>query len=161
MLNIAFVKQHIHNVLKIFFFLIFKYSSTYIPLQEIYVLIFYKCSYSQSCFDVAQPCGNRSWKWQRCFDVVERYSNQCRNRQSWFDFVQRCKFQLWHTQRCFNVDLTLLDVANSYQPKKHCNVCWARSLVHKKKFSLIWQVVFKLGYFFWVWMDSEKSHKRQ
>ena len=42
---------------------------------------------------------------------------------------------------------------------------FSRSLVHKKNFSLIWEVVFKLGYIFcqaigylfWVWMNSEKS----
>ena len=32
---------------------------------------------------------------------------------------QRCKFQRWRTQRCFNVDLTLCDVATSYQPKNN------------------------------------------
>ena len=31
--------------------------------------------------------------------------------------VERCKFQLWRTQCCFNIDLTLCDVATSYQPK--------------------------------------------
>ena len=46
---------------------------------------------------------NRRWKWQRCFNVVER-----------------CKCQRWWTQRCFNVALTLCDVATSYQPK--CNI---------------------------------------
>ena len=44
----------------------------------------------------------RRWKWQR-----------------WFDIVQHCKFQRWRTQRCFNVDLTLYDVATSYQPKNN------------------------------------------
>ena len=46
----------------------------------------------------------------------------------------------------------------------------SRNLVHKKNIGLIWQVVFKLGYlfcqgrlghFFWVSMNSEKSRKRQ
>ena len=36
-----------------------------------------------------------------------------------FDVVQRCKFQRWRTQRDFNVDLTLCDVAMSYQPKNN------------------------------------------
>ena len=47
-------------------------------------------------------------------------------------------------------------------------VKFSSSLVHKKNFSLIWQVVFKLGYVFcqefewvWVWMNSEKSRKQQ
>ena len=46
---------------------------------------------------------------------------------------------------------------------------FSRSLDHKKMFGLIWQVVFKLetyffkwvGYIFWVWMNSAKSHERQ
>ena len=42
------------------------------------------------------------WKTQRCFNVV-----------------LHCKFQRWHTKRCFNVDLTLCDVATSYQPKNN------------------------------------------
>ena len=61
---------------------------------------FFKWSYSQRCFDVAQRCLIQRWNTQRCFNVVER-----------------CEFQRWRTQRCFNVDLTLCDVATSYQPK--------------------------------------------
>ena len=46
----------------------------------------------------------------------------------------------------------------------------SRRLVHMENFSLIWQAAFKLGYLFWsrdvgyhfwVWMKSEKSHKWQ
>ena len=33
-------------------------------------LFFFKWSYWQRCFDDAQRCENRSWKQQRCFDVV-------------------------------------------------------------------------------------------
>ena len=40
-----------------------------------------------------------------------------RKTQRCFNVVLRCKFQRWHTQRCFNIDLTLCDVATSYQPK--------------------------------------------
>ena len=40
-------------------------------------------------------------------------------RQRWFDVVQHCKFQCWRTQYCFNVDLTLSDVATSYQIKNN------------------------------------------
>ena len=40
-------------------------------------------------------------------------------RRRWFDVVQRCKFQRWRTQRCFNVDLTLYDIATSYQHKNN------------------------------------------
>ena len=39
--------------------------------------------------------------------------------QRCFNVVLRCKFQRWQTQRCFNVDLTLCDVATSYQPKNN------------------------------------------
>ena len=77
------------------------------------IFIFFKWSYSQRCFDVAQRCENLRWKWQRCFDVW-CCSNQRWNRQRWFDVVQRCKFQRWRTQRCFNVDLKLCNVATSY-----------------------------------------------
>ena len=42
-----------------------------------------------------------------------------RKTQRCFNVVLRCKFQRWHTQRCFNVDLTLCDVAMSYQPKNN------------------------------------------
>ena len=32
---------------------------------------------------------------------------------------QRWHMQRWHMQRCFNIDLTLHDVAKSYQPKNN------------------------------------------
>ena len=41
------------------------------------------------------------------------------NRRGWFDVVPRCKFQGWHKQRCYNVDLTLSNVATSYQPNNN------------------------------------------
>ena len=78
---------------------------------------FLKPSYSQRCFDVAQCCENRRWKWKHCFNVVYRSSNQRWNRQRWVDVVQHCKFQRWRIQHCFNVDLTMLDVVMWYQPK--------------------------------------------
>ena len=79
--------------------------------------IFFKWSYSEGCFEVAQRCENRRWKSQRCFDVVQRCSVQRWETQCCFNVVLRCKFPRWHTQRCFNVDLTLCDVATSYQCK--------------------------------------------
>ena len=45
---------------------------------------------------------------------IQRWNTQC-----CFNVVQRCKFQYWRTQRCFNVDLTLCDIATSYQPKNY------------------------------------------
>ena len=77
------------------------------------IFIFYKWSYSQRCFNVTQHSKNLRWKW-RCFDYVWRCSNK-----RWFDVVKRFKFQRWHMQRCFNIDLTLHDVAKSYQPKNN------------------------------------------
>ena len=68
-------------------------------------------------FRSCQRCENRRWKWQRCFDVVQRCSVQRWETQCCFNVVLRCKFPRWHTQRCFNVDLTLCDVATSYQCK--------------------------------------------
>ena len=82
------------------------------------ILFFFKWSYSQRCFNVAQRCENLRWKWRLCFDVVLRCLNRLWNRECWFDVVQRCKFQRWRTQRCFNVDLTLCDVA-TYLPKNN------------------------------------------
>ena len=67
-----------------------------------YKVRWFKWSYWQRCFDVAQRCSIQRWKTQPCFN-----------------FVQRCNFQRWRTQRCFNVDLTLRDVAASYQPKNN------------------------------------------
>ena len=52
-------------------------------------------------------CLVQRWKTQRCFNVV-----------------LRCKFQRWHTQRCFNVDLTLCNVATSYNIKTTLNRRW-------------------------------------
>ena len=53
-------------------------------------------------------CLVQRWKTQRCFNVV-----------------LRCKFQSWHTQRCFNVDLTLCNVATSYNIKTTLNRRWS------------------------------------
>ena len=36
-----------------------------------FFFFFFKSSYSQRCFNVVQRCENLSWKWQRCFDVVQ------------------------------------------------------------------------------------------
>ena len=80
---------------------------------------FFNWSYSQSCFDVAQRRENRRWKWQRLFDIVQRCSIQHSKTQRCFNVVQCCKYQGWRTQRCFNIDLTLCDVATSYQPKSN------------------------------------------
>ena len=38
---------------------------------------------------------------------------------------------------------------------------FSKYLVDKNNFGLIWLVVFKLGYVFWVWMNWEKSRKWQ
>ena len=54
---------------------------------------------------------------QRC--SVQRCSVQNCSVQRCFNVVLRCKFQRWHTHRCFNVDLTLCDVATSYQLKNN------------------------------------------
>ena len=66
------------------------------------LICLFKWSYSQRCFDVAQRCWNQRW-----------------NRQRWLNVVERCKLQRWRTQRSVNVDLTLCDVATSYQPKNN------------------------------------------
>ena len=92
-------------------------SNLYFEAQKYYFVFelrlnfFFKWSYSQRC-------ENRRWKWQRCFDVVLRCLIQRWKTQRCFNVVLRCKIQRWRTQRCFNVDLTLCDVATSYQPKK-------------------------------------------
>ena len=78
-----------------------------------------KWSYSQRCFNAVQRCENRRWKWQRCFDVVSCCLIQRWNTQRCFNVVECCEFQRWRTQRCFNIDLTLWDVATSYQPKSN------------------------------------------
>ena len=82
-------------------------------------LFLFNWSYSQRCSDVVQRRENLRWKWQRCFDIVQRCSFQRWKTQRCINVVQCCKFQGWRTQRCFNVDLTLCDVAMSYQPKKN------------------------------------------
>ena len=81
---------------------------------------------------------------RRCLTLLS--STQC-----CFNVVLRCKFQHCHTQRCFNVDLTLCDVATSYQPKnnveRRCLLGhsgqWNRFLVHYKPFAFI-QSIFLL-----------------
>ena len=73
---------------------------------------FFKWSYSQRCFDLAQCYESRCWIWQRCFHVVLRFSIQLWKIQCCLNVVQCRKFQRWCTQRYFNVDLTLRDVAS-------------------------------------------------
>ena len=90
----------------------------------IFLFVFFKWSYLQRCFDVAQRCENRRWKKQHCFDVVQYCSNQRWKRQRWFNVAQRCKLQRWHLQYCFNAELTLWDVATSYQPKSNVGTSW-------------------------------------
>ena len=95
-----------------------KFKNVFLFLNRC-LYIFFKWPYSQQFFDIAQSCENRHWKWQRSFDIVQRCSVQRWKTQSCFNVVLRCKFQRWLTQRCFNVDLTLYDVATSYQPKNN------------------------------------------
>ena len=62
-------------------------------------------------------------------NVVSTLSNVVQFNVQIHNIVESCKFQRWRTQRCFNVDLTLCDVAASYQPKKKTlnrrrNVSW-------------------------------------
>ena len=68
-------------------------------------------------------CSIQRWNTQRCFNVVER-----------------CKFQRWRTQCFFNIDLTLCDVATSYQPTNNVELmlkcllgCAKVSLINKKE----------------------------
>ena len=98
---------------------IFFEAQKYYFAFESWLNFFFKWSYLQRCFDVAQRCENRRWKWQRSFDVVQLCSIQRWKVQRCFTVVQCCKFHRWRTQRCFNVDLTLCDVATSYQPKNN------------------------------------------
>ena len=84
------------NIESNIFFEVQKYYSAF----ELMLISFFKWLYSQRCFDNAQHCENRRWKWKRSFDVVPR-----------------CSVQRWKMQRCFNVGLTLCDVTTSYQPK--------------------------------------------
>ena len=72
------------------------------------VLIFFKWSYSQRCFDVAQHCENLRWKWQRCFDVVT-FNVDVHNVVS--TLVWRCTT----SRRHINLKATL---------KRRSNVCW-------------------------------------
>ena len=52
-------------------------------------------------------------------NVVSTLSNVVQFNVEKHNVFQRCKFQRWRAQRCFNVDLTLCDVATSYQPKNN------------------------------------------
>ena len=94
-------------------------SSIFLEAQKYYFAFesrlnfFMKWSYSQGCFNAVQRCENRRWKWQRCC-LIQRW-----NTQRCFNVVECCEFQRWRTQRCFNIDLTLWDVATSYQPKSN------------------------------------------
>ena len=101
---------------------IFFETQKYYFVFESRLSFFSKWSYSQCCFDVAQRCENRRWKWQRCFDVVYRCS----------------------LQHCFNVVNFIVDVHNVVSTSvwrcatlrshinlkrmlnRRWNVCWAR-----------------------------------
>ena len=80
---------------------------------------FFKWSYSQRCFDVPSvvKINIENDNIVLTFCLYQRCLYQRWNRQRWFDVVQRCEFQ--RTKSCFNVDLTLCDVATSYQPKNN------------------------------------------
>ena len=58
------------------------------------------------------------WKWTlKMITLFRRYLTLFNSTLKNIALFQRCKFQRWRTQRCFNVDLTLCDIATSYQPK--------------------------------------------
>ena len=49
------------------------------------------------------------------------------------DVVERCRFQYWRKQRHFKVDLTMCDVATSYQVKNNIEStlnCFLESVIH-------------------------------
>ena len=80
-----------------------------------------QCSVIPNCFyKLFSPKENRVKKMNLHFLIIFwRYIFLINVEQRCFNVVLRCKFQRWHTQRCFNVDLTLCDVATSYQPKNN------------------------------------------
>ena len=55
-----------------------------------------------------------------------------------------CKFQRWRTQHCFNVDLTLSNVATSYQPKNNVDTT-LKCLLGFNHFTLFvgWSIIWK------------------
>ena len=72
-LNIASVIQYFTSsknfaALQIFFYVFFE-AVKYFVFESRLIFIFFKWSYSQRCFNVAQRCEYLSWKWQRCLDV--------------------------------------------------------------------------------------------
>ena len=71
-------------------------------------------------------------------NVVSMFSNVVQFNIEKHNIVLRSKFQRWHTQSCFNVDVTLCDVATSYQPENNveptfkCLLGACRSLIFIK-----------------------------
>ena len=63
------------------------------------------------------------------------------------DVAQPCKFQRWGTQCCLNVDLTLCDVATSYQPKNNVETTLKCLLMISYLGDRIRQNKKQLGYF--------------
>ena len=128
--------QHIHNFLRIFtdlqkFFYIYPYKrgikwrrswvhhiqckSIFIWDSEIslcsWLKVYFLNFLPMITFITLFRCCPTFWK----SALIPHCFNQYRNRQRLLDVAHGCKFQRWHTQRYFNVDLTLFDVATSYQ----------------------------------------------
>ena len=59
----------------------------YVPNIELLLLFFFNIwSYSQPCFDIAQLCRSRCWKWQRCFDNAVLFKSTSK----WTTLIWRC-----------------------------------------------------------------------
>ena len=83
-------------------------SNIFLEVQNYYfvfesrLILFFKWSYLQRCLDVAQRCENRRWKRQ----LVLALSN-----------VVQFNVEIFVVS--FNVDLTLYDIATSYEPNNN------------------------------------------
>ena len=89
---------------------------------------FFKWIHLQRCFDVAQRCENRRWKWQHCFDVVNvvqinfeisnvdvTFFNIVNFNVDVYSIVSTLIWRCATSQRHINLKTTL---------KQRWNVCW-------------------------------------
>ena len=83
-------------------------------------LFFFKWSYSQRCFKVAQRCKNRRWKWQFNVEIYNVVSTLLKVVN--FNVVSTLIWRCATLRRHINLKATL---------NRRWNVCWVRSPIEE------------------------------